>query len=169
MNIPLSNEQIDKALTIDNSYIVKYSELDNFTTLSELFGTKQFIILLIESEHNSGHWVVFYRVETNHYIYFNSFGNKYDTDLSLIGRLSNKILGNEYNSIRKLIGLNDKIEWNRIKYQSVKSSVCGRYCIFVVRQLRQNNTLKEIQTYLKENKKAFKSYDELILHETKDV
>ena len=43
MNIPLSNEQLNKALNIDNSYIVKYSELDNFTTLSELFGTNHLL------------------------------------------------------------------------------------------------------------------------------
>jgi hypothetical protein len=48
MNTPLSNDQIDIALQIDNSYIVKYSDLDIFSTLSDLFGSKPFIILLIE-------------------------------------------------------------------------------------------------------------------------
>ena len=151
MDIPLSNDQIDRALQIDNSYIVKYSDLDNFSTLSDLFGSKPFIILLIESDYNSGHWVAFYRVDSNHYVYFNSFGNKYDSDLSLIGRLSNKILGNEYNSIKKLIQPNDKVEWNKINFQSVKSQVCGRWCIFFVRQMRENKTLNEIQSYLKLN------------------
>jgi len=167
MNIPLSNDQIDKALKIDNSYIVKYSELDSVSTLAELFGTKSFIILLIEQEHNSGHWVTFYRTGESSYVYFNSFGKKYDSDLSLIGRLSNKILGNDYNSIQKLIQPTDKVEWNHIKYQGFKSSVCGRYCIVFVRKMREGLTLKEVQSFLKQNKKT--SFDELILDLTSDV
>ena len=103
MNKPLSNTQINSALDINDSYIIKYSNLDQHTDLSNLFGSKPYIILLIESDIDNGHWISFYRVETNYYVYFNSFGNKYDSDLSLIGRLSNKILGNEYNSIKKLI------------------------------------------------------------------
>ena len=53
MNTPLSNDQIDRALQIENSYIVKYWDLDNFSTLSDLFGSKPFIILLIESDYNA--------------------------------------------------------------------------------------------------------------------
>jgi hypothetical protein len=171
MNSPLSNDQINDALHIDSSYIIKYSDLDNYSSLADLFGAKNFIILLIEQEVNSGHWVTFYRTDDNTYVYFNSFGKKYDSDLTLISRLSNKILGNEYNSIKKLIQPTDKVEWNKIKYQGNKSSVCGRYVIFFVRCMREGKTLKEIQNILKEHKKekGFASFDECILNLTSDV
>jgi len=132
---------------------------------------KDFIILLIEQEVSSGHWVSIFRTGPSNYIYFNSYGKKYDTDLSLISRLSNKILGNEYNSIKKLKMPNDTITWNSILYQGKTSAVCGRYCVSFVRKMRDGYDLNQYQTFLWKAKKegSFKSYDETILSLTHDV
>jgi hypothetical protein len=167
MDIPLSNDVIFNALKINQSYIIKYSDLSEFSDLSQAFGSKQFIIILIESNVNSGHWVSMYRKSSNEYIYFNSYGKKYDSDLDFISKMKNKILGNDVNTIRNLLETKDTLNYNHVKYQSPKSQVCGRYVINFVRQMRNGLSLKEYQSYLKKNKIG--SYDETILKLTEDV
>lgn len=167
MDTPLTNDVIFNALQINDSYIIKYSDLSNYHNLNDAFGDKKFIIILIESKINSGHWVCMYRKSFNHFIYFNSYGKKYDTDLDFISRMSNKILGNDVNTINKLMEDDDKIDYNHIKYQGLSTQVCGRYVINFVRQMNDGMSLKEYQTYLKHNKKG--SYDNTILELTKDV
>jgi hypothetical protein len=167
MDEPLSNDAIFRALKINQSYIIKYSDLSEYQTLHIAFGSKKFIIILIESKINSGHWVCMYRVSTNHFVYFNSYGKKYDSDLDFISRLSNKILGNDVNTIRNLMDSDDAIDFNKIKYQGNTSQVCGRYVINFVRKMKEGLTLNEYQAYLRKNKKG--SYDDTILALTSDV
>jgi hypothetical protein len=167
MDVPLSNDAIFKALNINQSYIIKYSDLSEYGELNGAFGDKRFIIILIESNINSGHWVCLYRKSTNDYVYFNSYGKKYDSDLDFISKMKNKILGNDVNTIKKLMDSDDSIVWNHVKYQGNKSQVCGRYCIDFVRQMEAGLSLKEYQSYLKKNKDG--SYDETILRLTSDV
>jgi len=167
MDEPLSNDAIFKALNINNTYVIKYSELSNYNSLTDAFGRKPFIIILIESNTNSGHWVCMYRKSPNHYIYFNSYGRKYDNDLDFISKIKNKILGNDVNTINKLMDDNDIIDYNHIKYQSDITQVCGRYCIDFVRNMNKGLSLKQYQTYLKDNKSG--SYDNTILLLTGDL
>ena len=167
MNIPLTNDVIFTALDINQSYIIKYSDLSDYQTLHYAFGSKKFIIILIESNLNSGHWVCMYRVSDNHFVYFNSYGKKYDSDLDFISKMANKILGNDVNTIRNLMDSDDMIDFNKIKYQGNTSQVCGRYVINFVRKMREGLSLKEYQSYLKKNKTG--SYDDTILALTNDV
>ena len=167
MNVPLSNDNIFNALKINKSYIIKYSDLSEYDNLSDAFGSKPFINILIESQTNSGHWVCMYRPSPNHYVYFNSYGKKYDDDTDFISRLKNKILGNDVNTIRNLFDVDDKVDYNHIKYQGTKSQVCGRYVINFVRSMKNGLSLKDYQIFLKSSKKG--TYDDTILKLTEDV
>lgn len=168
MDIPLTNEQVMSALNATNDNIIKYADLSDYSGLSEVLKDNDFIIILVESEKNSGHWVSLYRNYSNQYTYFNSYGLKYDSDLNFVSRMANKILGNERNTIKTLMeNDNAEIEWNRIKYQGNKSQVCGRYCVDFIRRMREGLSLKQYQTFLKQNKQG--SYDNTIIELTRDV
>ena len=127
---PLSDGLVRQALGNDTR-IIKYSELKNYETIDDLLPTiNSFFIILLEEEMNSGHWTCMFRTPTGYY-YFNSYGQKYDVDISVIPMCIRKILGEDKREITRLLD-GKTCEWNNTKLQGDKSQVCGRWCILCI-------------------------------------
>jgi hypothetical protein len=151
MDIPLSDYDIKRRLPVK---IYKYNELSKLKTFPD-----QAIVLLEFEKQGIGHWVALFHHKSIPY-YFNSFGKKYDTDLNCLSRSARVILGENGNEIERLLD-GSPCEYNKTKYQSDTSSVCGRYCIDRIR----NNALSS-SAYLKKMnklKRQFGSYDDAIV------
>ena len=128
---PLSDGAVREALGADTR-ILKYSELKNFRSMAELLPTvNSFFICLLEEEINRGHWTCMMRLKKN-YFYFNSYGVKFDSDLSVIPRCIRRILDEDpARQFKRLLG-GRKCEWNKTKLQGETSQTCGRYCVLAI-------------------------------------
>ena len=171
MDVPLSNKTIVSALgSVNDNVIVKYSDLDEFKSLNDLMNGNNYVIILIESQKNSGHWVALYKKDNNTYYYFNSYGKKYDDDISTICAMSDLILGNERNSIRNLAQKsNADIVYNKVRYQNNTSTTCGRWCLLAITMFNMNYNMKQLQNFFKNSVKDYKDYYEMILDLTSNV
>lgn len=135
----ISDDDLVRYLGDDvNNKIVKYADLSNYKTINELLPKlNDYRIILIESEHNSGHWVVLlkYKINDKPVIeYFNSYGMKMGTDLNFISSLMNRLLGQGKNDLDKLLDTaKDDIEiiYNKKRFQSnnQKVNTCGRHIL----------------------------------------
>jgi hypothetical protein len=127
----LSNSEICTFLQCSQDHIKTYSELSKYETIDQLLPhDKSFIILLLEDSKNRGHWTSLMRLGNVIY-YFNSYGLKYDRDLSCIRWTIRRILGETKPEIARLCE-GHPLEWNHICYQSKTSESCGRYCVVAV-------------------------------------
>jgi hypothetical protein len=162
MNTPLTNDQIISALGINESFIKTYASLGSYATIEEAMGDKPCLIILIEDRRRSGHWVSLCRTEHG-FQYNNPYGSKYDSDLSIIGSMWNHILGNQRNTIERLLGEHN-CTWNRVKMQGEKSEVCGRYAIvFLHCMLSDGMTMSQYQQFMREQKQDHGSYDKAVV------
>ena len=168
MDVPLSDDDLQRALGIRSDVIVKYSELKDYSTLEDLIGNVgNFRIILIEDKYNSGHWVAIAR-GTTHYYFFNSYGVKPDGDWKWVPRMTRLILGEGTNELTRLLK-DVPHEYNKMKLQGSKSQTCGRWCVlFCILCGKMLYSMTEFNTYLKDRKKESpkKSYDQLILELT---
>jgi len=113
INIPLSSDKVKSALGA-NTRILKYSDLKQFNTIQDLLPNKNdFVIILIEDKQDSGHWTCLMNTNKGYY-YFNSYGGKYDSDLSVIPMCIRSILGQNKKEITRLLGEN-VCDWNKKK------------------------------------------------------
>lgn len=121
-----------------NEKIIKYADLSNYKNINELLPKlNDYRIILIESEHNSGHWVCLlkYKIKDKPVIeYFNSYGMKMGTDLNFISSVMNALLGQGKNDLDKLLDTakNDiEIIYNKKRFQSnnQKVNTCGRWVL----------------------------------------
>ena len=130
MDIALSDGDIRRIMP--GVPVLKYSDLRSLDSLPDV------CIILLEWHHNNGHWVcVFHDRGEAHY--FNSLGQKYDSDLNCLARSARMILGEGGNEIQRLLN-GAPCEWNRVKYQANDSNTCGRFCIDRLRNKRLTAT-----------------------------
>ena len=79
MNKPLSNEEIEQSI---GPCVILYSDLEKYPTIQNLLPRNgEYVVILVREKKNSGHWVLLYRKGLHHYIYFNSYGYKWDTQM----------------------------------------------------------------------------------------
>lgn len=160
MDKPLSNFDLCKKLKIPISKIINYSVLRDYNSIDDLLDENDFRILLLEDNPNSGHWVTLLRLPEG-YCYANSYGEQYDKDLAIIPRMVRKILGEERPEITRLLG-GQPCNWNKTKFQSDDSQVCGRYCAWIVYKCIMNGFgFDEALDLLKS--KGYPDYDKYIL------
>jgi|TARA_B110000285_G_scaffold150970_1_gene168519 hypothetical protein len=171
MNSPLSNHQLESALGVGTKTIT-YSELRNYATIEELLPKiHDFKIILIRDRPSSGHWVNIIRTGQDNYVYFNSFGQSYNQDLYLVSSTIRKMLGSYDNYLNDLLkGKN--VEYNKKKFQSNYSDVCGRWVVLNIIMITKmlfslNDFIKFIETKKKEL--DYSSYDELVLKLTENI
>jgi len=127
---PLSDAKVKAALGT-NTRILKYSELKNYETINELLpNINDFIILLLEEDINQGHWTCMMKLKDGFY-YFNSYGKKYDADISVIPMCVRKILGQDRKEVTRLLD-GKNCSWNKTILQGDKSQVCGRWCVLCI-------------------------------------
>jgi hypothetical protein len=159
--IPLSDNLVKQALGPDTR-ILKYSELKNYETINELL-TKinDFVILLLEDDFNTGHWTCLCKLHGG-YVYFNSYGKKFDSDLSVIPMCIKKILGEDKQEITRLLD-SHKCDWNRVKLQNDKSQVCGRWVVlFLTMTTKMGYSPKEFLEFVEDKSRLFKSKDDMV-------
>jgi len=162
MNKSLTNEELDRYLG-GNHDIVLYSQLKNYNSIDDLLPeTNTYKVILIEEKKNNGHWVCCCRLKDGYY-YFNSYGNKYDSDLFVIPKMTRIILGESIQEFKRL--LNGKLmDWNKIKYQGSNSTTCGRYVVvFIMYVIKLGFTPKDVEELFKHKREEYGSYDEMIL------
>jgi hypothetical protein len=131
IDVPLSDSAVREALGADTR-ILKYSELKNYKTMAELLPTvNSFFICLLEEEQNRGHWTCMMRLKKN-YFYFNSYGVKYDADISVVPRCIRRILDEDpARQFKRLLG-GRKCDWNRVQVQGETSQTCGRWVVLAI-------------------------------------
>lgn len=135
----ISDDDIEKYLDKEgHQKIIKYSDIKNYRGIDDLLPKfNDYRIILIESEINSGHWIVIlkYKINKKPVIeMFNSYGMKPGADLNFISRAMNVMLGQTKNDLDNLLtSAEDKYEiiYNKKRFQSTKKGVntCGRWCI----------------------------------------
>jgi hypothetical protein len=135
-----------------NFPIFKYSELDDIQHINHILPEdKCCCIILVESEHNTGHFVALAR-KGDVIIQFDSYGVTIDHELNYVTKMMQRILGAEKNALKDLIknsGL--KTIYNKTKYQSTKkiygvdSAICGRACIIFCQLFKLGYTLEEMK------------------------
>lgn len=135
IGIPMTNFDLEKYLAINPSDLIKYSELSDYKSIEELLPKDDsFKVLLIEDKYNSGHFVGLFRFGKT-IEYFNSYGEKYDTDWKFIPKMVRRILGQATNDLTRLFkkAKNDgfNVVWNNKKLQVLgdKIQTCGRYVV----------------------------------------
>jgi hypothetical protein len=114
--------------------VIKYSELDNYPTINDLLpNNKDFRIILVESQYNSGHWCAVLKygdiIE-----WFNSYGTAPEYDFKFIPSFTKHLLGQGGNLLTKLLKTkrkDQKLYYNKKKLQQIADGVntCGRHCI----------------------------------------
>ena len=159
---PLSDSKVREALG-DDVKILKYSELKKYGSIDELLPTvNSFFICLLEEELNSGHWVCCLRLDDGLF-YFNSYGQKFDADISVIPRCIRLILGEQGCQFGRLFG-EKECGWNKTVLQGSASMVCGRYCILAITMMAfmGYSPAEFVEFVQNKAKTAGKSCDEIV-------
>jgi len=153
---PMSNEDLEKYLSVKPEDIIKYSELSNYHTIQQLLPKEDdFKIILIEEKQNFGHFVSVQR-QGKVITYFNSYGAKWDTDWRFIPRLVRIILGQNTNDLTRLFKQAEKdgftVEYNKKRLQklSPKIMTCGRWVVFWRHFSQMGYTLSQFQKKVEE-------------------
>jgi hypothetical protein len=166
---PMGDDDIKKYFP--NAKILKYSDLKNYTDITELLQKpKTFFFLLYERSPNVGHWVLVSRYKDNGIDtieFFCSYGSKIDAPLSWTPIGIRVQLGEDKPYLSMLLDKSPfRVIYNPIQYQSKKSHVatCGAYDTLRASELvKHNTTLDEFTEMLEEVKKATGlSYDEIV-------
>lgn len=132
---PMTNYDLEKYLSISPADLIKYSELSDYKSIEDLLPKDgDFKVLLIEDKYNSGHFVGIFRFGKT-IEYFNSYGEKYDTDWKFIPRMIRVILGQATNDLTRLFKKAKadgfEVVWNKKPLQKLDNKIqtCGRYVV----------------------------------------
>jgi hypothetical protein len=160
--IPLSDAKVKAALGPD-AKILKYSELKGYESIDDLLpNINDFVINLLEDRENSGHWTCLSKLPDGSYYYFNSYGQKYDTDMSVIPMCIRKILGEDKREITRLLE-GRPCGYNKLKLQGATSQCCGRWVVlFLTMTTKMGYSSEEFFQFVKEKSVLFKNYDDLV-------
>lgn len=145
----------------DYKNIIKYSELQTYSTIQKLLPrNKSWKIILIESEFNSGHWVLLMRYNTT-IEFFNSYGTFPSDELDYIADDQNEMLNQDVKYLNILLtnALSSfKVIYNKRKLQKLKDGVntCGKWTILRIMMLENFNM--DLQKFLQFVDKLCKEY-----------
>jgi len=159
---PLSDGMVRSCLG-QNTKIIKFSELKQYNNMSDIIpNINDFFICLLEEEMNSGHWTCCLHLKDGYY-YFNSYGKKYDADISVIPMCIRRILFEDKREFNRLLD-GAKCDYNKTKYQGNKSQVCGRYCVLAITMMcMMGYSPEDFGKFLVDKKKELGvSFDELV-------
>lgn len=132
--------------------IIKYHELENFSSLKDLLDPYQAVILLYPNanEQEVGHWCCLFQMPGSNILqYFDSYGCFIDDKVKIFNQTDGKVLMHEMNRISptllKLIldsPYADSTYWNEYQFQSndIATSTCG---LWVVLRLKNNHLNEE--------------------------
>lgn len=164
-----SNVDITRALGCGNNKIIKYSELARYNSIEEILPNDfDYIIILIENNFNSGHWVCLIRMK-NIIECFNSYGIPIDSEFRFVPDWIERWLREDTRFLSKLIkNAPDRftIISNKVKFQSDSDMVatCSRWVIFRIEMARMGYILAQFIKLLQGlHEKYDVPYDELVI------
>lgn len=165
---PLDDSEIRQIL--GNPRIMKYSELKNYNKIEDILTNSIFdyIILLIEAQMNSGHWVCIVR-KYNKVFYFDSYALYPAFPINWNSQQTNNELGQHKTYLLDLFNNSDlDIEYNKIVYQNEMSSnvnTCGRHCIVFILLCKYGLDLNTYYDFMQCMKKQLKmNYDQIVAY-----
>jgi hypothetical protein len=159
LSYSLSDSDI-KSVLGDSTKIIKYADLDNYKSLNALLPyNNDFIVILIESEHNSGHWTCITRRD-NIFSLFDSYGCKLSDELDYISKTMNYLLGNTKKEMENLIkntADDCEVVYNKERLQSKSTAVatCGKWVSAYLSMFKMGYDLLEFLQFI--NKKCKES------------
>ena len=124
----------------DKCKIIKYSELSQYNTLSELLPHLiDYVVILYEEAHNSGHWVGLLKYN-NIYEFFDAYGLMVDKELLWVDLKTRQALNERIPYLTNLLKHENYI-YNKIKYQSEDNYIntCGSHVAHRIYRLINNN------------------------------
>jgi len=152
LNYSLSDSDIRSVLG-DFTKIIKYADFDHYTSLNELLPqNNDFVVILIESEKNSGHWTCISRRD-NVFTLFDSYGCKLSQELDFVSRSMNYLLGQTKAELENLIkntADDCEVVYNKERLQSQDSNVasCGRWCCAYLSMFKMGYDLEEFLKFI---------------------
>ena len=136
-NCDLSKQVSDDELkNIGLTNIIKYGDLVRYNNILDLLpDVGSYVIILIESKYNRGHWTCLIRKSKNMIYYFDSYGKGVDGELEFIAPDERQRLGESEKLLTNLIlrlPRSIRVVSNHVDYQkdSPEVSTCGRHVIF---------------------------------------
>jgi hypothetical protein len=133
------------------SKILKYSELANYATIDELLPKpRDFRIILIEDSYNKGHWVCILKYDKT-VEYFNPYGIRPDAQKNMLGKVRNRLLGQDEDYLSKLMKASKgyKLIYNKARLQKLKEGIntCGRWII--LRIITMKDMMMDLKAFIK--------------------
>ena len=128
MNYSITNTDIENYLMSPN--IVKYGDISNMDGIDELFNGNCYVIILVESEENSGHWCCCLRYDDDIIEQFDSYGGKIDNEMRYISSDQKLKLGEENNELANILK-GYKVVVSKYRFQKLSSDVdtCGKWVL----------------------------------------
>jgi hypothetical protein len=137
LNYSLSDSDIKTVLGHDTK-IIEYKDLNEYNSIYDLLpNEKDFVIVLVESKHNSGHWCALLRYN-NTIELWDSYGGDIANELNYITRKMNQILHQnkaELHQLLKTVKATDEIIYSTTKLQEEGPDIatCGRHACLRVK------------------------------------
>lgn len=164
----ISDQDLEKYFTkAIQKKILVFGDLRKYNSIDEVLPKqKDFIIMLIETAPNIGHWCCL--TKNNGVVtWFDSYGMKPGSELKFVDEDKRAQLNEDRNYLGELLQKTKyKVEYNTIAFQSDGDNVrdCGRYVILYLILFNEKNfNLKQFQQFMKnETKKLKLSYDQLV-------
>ena len=162
VNQPFSDADIRDFLP--DAQILKYSDLNRYSTLENLLPrVKSYFLLLYLESPNAGHWVLVSRPEQNQVEYFDSYGGYPDSPLLWTSPEKREKLGTGEPYLSMLFRqYPGKVVFNKVKYQKQEPGIsnCGRWCVLRALKMKAGMNLSQFHEYVKrESKKADLPWD----------
>ena len=163
MSYSLTNKDIEKFLGPD--HIIKYSELSKYDDIDDVFGNNNFVVVLIVSKLNSGHWTNLLRYNDGTIECFDSYSGKIDDELKYVTNTMKHNLHEIDYTLTELLHKRKTI-WSKYRYQRLEGGIdtCGRWVILkIIMFVEGKMKLDYFENWFRKMKKQMKmSNDELV-------
>ena len=128
INYSITNTDIENYLMSPN--IVKYGDISNMNDIDELFNGGCYVIILVESEENSGHWCLCLRYDDDIIEQFDSYGGKIDNEMKYISSDQKLKLNEENNELANILQ-GYKVVVSKYRFQKLDPNIdtCGKWTL----------------------------------------
>ena len=153
-NIALSGSDLE-TITEGKANIIKYSDLHQYNSIDDVFGSKESIIILYLKKSNFGHWCCLFKApwKPETLYFYDSYGFQLDEEIKFADEQLRIHQGQEVPHLTHLIRKsNYYLEQNDFQYQSKEHHIntCGRWAGMRVRHMDMSPT--QFKTFFTKNK-----------------
>ena len=159
-----------------NNKIIKYSDLESVKDLNDIMTEdKDYLVILIETQRNTGHYTVLLKYNNNFFEWFDSYHFKPDQEFEFIAPEMQEILDERKHILsillNKVLLRGGKWIYNNIKFQLQAPNIntCGKWVSArVYFFLKHNYNLKQFQDFfINWKKRTNMPFDILVCEFTK--